>query len=133
MGAILLGEALFFVYTDALLRHITGGLEVEWPAKLMLLRALAVTFSMRTGPFRTAANRAGMLARMASSGVALALRPALRDRLWHNMGYRVTIILALVETLTERLNQRRLRHAYLAYAAKLHLPNAAKHKSGKQE
>ena len=137
MGAILLGEALFFVYTDALLRHITGGLEVEWPAKLMLLRALAVTFAMRTGPFRTAANRAGMLARSASTGVALALRPALRGRLWHNIGYRTSIILLLFEALAERPNQRRLRHAYSAYAAKLHAPtNRGEHKtdkSGKQE
>ena len=131
MGAVLLGEALFFVYTDGLLRYITGGLEVEWPAKLMLLRALAITFAMRTGPFRTAANRAGMLARAASSGVALALRPALRGRLWHNIGYRTTIILLLAETLAERANQRRLRHAYSAQVAAQ--ANTAVHKSGKHE
>ena len=132
MCAVLLGEALFFIYTDALLRYVTGGLEVEWPAKLMLLRALAITFAMRTGPFRTAANRAGMLARAASSGVALALRPALRGRLWHNVGYRTTIILLLAETLAERANQRRLRHAYSAHVAKQQQANA-EHKSGKHD
>ena len=118
MCAVLFGEAAFFVYTDALVRSLTGGLEVEWPAKLMALRAVAVIVALRTGPFRTPANRAGWFARSLSCGVALAVRPALRSRLWLNAGYRITVILMLLEALVERANMRRLRRKYAAHVAK---------------
>lgn len=117
MCAILFGEAAFFIYTDGLVRFLTGGLEVEWPAKLMALRAVAVIVALRTGSFRTPANRAGWFARSLSCGVAFAIRPALRGRLWHNVGYRITVFLMLLEALVERANMRRLRRKYAAYVA----------------
>ena len=83
----------------------------------MALRAVAVIVALRTGPFRTPANRAGWFARSLSCGVAFAIRPALRGRLWHNVGYRITVFLMLLEALVERANMRRLRRKYAAYVA----------------
>ena len=115
-NAILLTEVLFFIYTDWLLYDASGHI-VEWPTKLMMLRALGSLAAQRVGPFSTPLNRLGWLGRLAFSGASLAAFPRLRPILWRNVGYRITLICLLLEAALENANQRRLRRKYAAHVA----------------
>jgi hypothetical protein len=115
--AVLLADAAFFVYTDWLIADVTGGLVVEWPSKLMALRALGLCAALLSGPFSEGWNRLGWLVRCTFCGATLAAHARLRGRLWHSAGYRITIAVMLAEAAAERANQRRLRRKYAAHVA----------------
>jgi hypothetical protein len=111
--AVVVIESCVYLGVDLIMLAASGGLVVEWPARVLVLRALILVASLAAGPFRSRANRASWAVRLlTSSGAVMAAYPALRMRLWHNAGFRLHLLLMGAELLLERANQRRLRRRH---------------------
>jgi hypothetical protein len=110
-------ESIVYAWIDWIV-YDTSGFMVEWPGKVLVLRALILAASFYVGPFRSRANRIGWVVRaVAGSGVAMLAHPRLRHRLWANLGYRVHGFALIAEALLESANQARLRRRHAAQAA----------------
>ncbi len=110
-------ESIVYAAIDWIV-YDTSGYVVEWPGKVLVLRALILAASFYVGPFRSRANRIGWVVRaIAGSGLPMLAHPRLRHRLWANLGYRVHGFALVAEALLESTNQARLRRRHATQVA----------------